>query len=121
MINSRFIFKRFKQRARNTTVPVLSIANLPMLLSIGDWFFIMKQIQNSKKSDMINYGNKTKLRNKHTSIITFKDVEGTVEAKQEMKEILEFIRHPKKFNDLGARIPCCTDLLVQVKHYWQRR
>ena len=105
MINSRFIFKRFKQLALNTTFPVLSIANLPMLLSIGDWFFIMHQIQNGKKMNRINCGNKAKLRNKHTTIITFKDVEGTDEAKQELKEILEFIRHPKKFNDLGARIP----------------
>jgi len=102
---SRSIFKSFKQLVLNATIPVLSIANLPMLFSIGDWLFIMKQIQNVNKPDMLNHGNKAKLRNKHTNIITFKDVEGADEAKQELKEILEFIRHPKKFSDLGARIP----------------
>ena len=105
MINSKFIYKRFKQLSLSATTPLLAIANLPMLLSIGDWLFIMKQIQNGKKAYMPNRGNKVKLRNKHTSIITFKDVEGNDEAKQELKEILEFIAHPKKFNELGARIP----------------
>lgn len=82
----------------------MAIANLPMLLSIGDWLFIMKQIQNGRKPDMPNHGNQGKLR-KHTNIITFKDVEGADEAKLELKEILEFIRHPKKFDNMGARIP----------------
>jgi cell division protease FtsH len=104
VINSRFIFKRLKKLAFNATVPVMAIANLPMLLSIGDWLFIMKQIQNGRKPDMPNHGNQGKLR-KHTNIITFKDVEGADEAKLELKEILEFIRHPKKFDNLGARIP----------------
>jgi len=105
VINYRFIFKKFKQLMLKTTIPVLSIADLPMLFSIGDWFFIMNQIQNGKNSDITNYGNRTKSRNKHTSSITFKDVEGIDEAKQELKEILEFIRRPQKFNNLGARIP----------------
>jgi cell division protease FtsH len=65
----------------------------------------MKKLSNGKKPYRLNYGNKVKLRSKHTTIITFKDVEGVNEAKQELKEILEFIRHPKKFSDLGARIP----------------
>jgi cell division protease FtsH len=76
-----------------------------MLLSISDWLFIMKQLQNGRKSDVLSPGNKAKLHSKHTNIITFEDVEGNDEAKQELKEILEFIRHPKKFSDLGARIP----------------
>ncbi len=105
MINTKFIFKRFKQLALNATAPVLSLANLPMLISLGDWLFIMKQIQNSKKSDMPDHGSKVKLRNRHANVITFKDVEGIEEAKQELKEILDFIRRPKKFNELGARIP----------------
>ena len=105
MIISRLISKKIKQLTVNATVSILSIANLPMLLSISDWFFIMNQIQNSKKTDMMNDGNKAKLRNKQANIITFSDVEGADEAKQELKEILEFIKYPKKFKDLGARIP----------------
>ena len=105
VINSRFIFKRFKQLALNATVPAMAIANLPMLLSIGDWLFIMKQIQNGKKSNVPSHGDQGNLRSKNRSSITFKDVEGADEAKQELKEILEFIKHPKKFDNLGARIP----------------
>ena len=105
MKNSRYIFKRFKQISLNATAPLLSLANLPMLFSIGDWLYIMKQIQNGTKSDMPTHGSKVQLRNKQTRTITFKDVEGTEEAKQELKEIMEFIGHPKKFNELGARIP----------------
>ncbi|MCC5468271.1 ATP-dependent zinc metalloprotease FtsH [Pelosinus baikalensis] len=104
MIHSRFSFKRFKRLVQKASAPVLSIANLPMLLSIGDWLYIMKQIENGKLPTMPNGEKKAKLR-KHTNIITFKDVEGNDEAKLELKEILEFIKHPRKFSDLGARIP----------------
>jgi len=65
----------------------------------------MKQIKNNKRSDILKCEKKAKSRNKPTSSISFKDVEGIDEAKQELKEILEFIRHPKKFSNLGARIP----------------
>ena len=65
----------------------------------------MKQIKNNKRSDILKCEKKAKSRNKPTSSISFKDVEGIDEAKQELKEILEFIRHPQKFSNLGARIP----------------
>ncbi|PCJ29421.1 MAG: cell division protein FtsH [Rickettsiales bacterium] len=76
----------------------------PMLLLIGVWVFFMKQMQGGGKG--LGFGrSKAKLISDKGNKITFKNVAGIDEAKEELAEIVDFLRNPGKFQSLGARIP----------------
>lgn len=78
---------------------------LPMLLLIGVWFFIMQQTQGGGNRVMSFGKSRAKLHTEDKTKVTFADVAGADEAKQELQEVVEFLKHPKKFNEIGARIP----------------
>jgi cell division protease FtsH len=78
---------------------------LPFALLIGLWFFMIRQMQ-AGGSAALKFGkSRAKLLQEHRGRVTFDDVAGADEAKQELVEVIEFLRDPKKFRRLGGRIP----------------
>jgi cell division protease FtsH len=77
----------------------------PMLLFLGVWIFFMRQMQ-SGGSKALSFGkSRAKLTSSQGKKVTFKDVAGVEEAKEELQEIIEFLREPQKFQKLGGKIP----------------
>jgi cell division protease FtsH len=78
----------------------------PMLLLIGVWVFFMRQMQGGGKGGAFSFGkSKARMMDESTNVITFADVAGCDEAKEEVQEIVDFLRDPSKFQKLGGRIP----------------
>ena len=78
----------------------------PMLLLIGVWVFFMRQMQGGGKGGAFSFGkSKARLLDESTNSITFGDVAGCDEAKEEVSELVDFLRDPSKFQKLGGRIP----------------
>ncbi len=78
---------------------------LPILLLIGVWFFIMQQTQGTGGKVMSFGKSRARMSTGDKVKVSFNDVAGADEAKEELAEVVEFLQHPKKFNDIGARIP----------------
>jgi cell division protease FtsH len=84
----------------------LFVSWFPMLLLIGVWIFFMRQMQGGGKGGAFSFGkSKARLLDESTNQITFADVAGCDEAKEEVSELVEFLRDPSKFQKLGGRIP----------------
>ncbi len=84
----------------------LFVSWFPMLLLIGVWIFFMRQMQMGGKGGALSFGKtRAKLQGEGEVKVTFKDVAGIDEAKEELEEIIDFLRDPQKFTRLGGRIP----------------
>jgi len=78
----------------------------PMLLLIGVWIFFMRQMQGGGRGGAFSFGkSRAKVLDETTNPITFADVAGCDEAKEDVFELVEFLRDPSKFQKLGGRIP----------------
>ncbi len=77
----------------------------PMILLIGVWIFFMRQMQSGGGKAMSFGKSRAKLLTENQHRVTFKDVAGIDEAKEEVEEIIDFLKDPKKFTRLGGRIP----------------
>jgi len=78
----------------------------PMLLLIGVWIFFMRQMQGGGRGGAFSFGkSKARLLDESSNTVTFADVAGCEEAKEEVSELVDFLRDPTKFQKLGGRIP----------------
>jgi cell division protease FtsH len=96
---------RVKQAEQTPWYITILISWFPMLLLIGVWIFFMRQMQVGGGKAMSFGKSRARLMDKEQSKITFKDVAGIDEAKEELSEIIDFLKDPKKFTRLGGRIP----------------
>ncbi|MCL2877136.1 MAG: ATP-dependent metallopeptidase FtsH/Yme1/Tma family protein, partial [Betaproteobacteria bacterium] len=84
----------------------LFVSWFPMLLLIGVWIFFMRQMQGGGKGGAFSFGkSKARMIDESANSVTFADVAGCDEAKEEVAELVEFLRDPSKFQKLGGRIP----------------
>ena len=81
------------------------ISWFPMILLLGIWIFFMRQMQGGGGKALSFGKSKARLMNEAKNKTTFKDVAGVDEAKEELHEIIEFLKEPQKFNKLGGKIP----------------
>ena len=96
----------FKQQSIDWTGYFLNM--LPWLLIIAVWIFILKRMQSGAggMKGIFNFGkSRAKIWTSDMDKITFDDVAGCVEAKEELKEVIDFLKHPELFEKLGAKIP----------------
>jgi cell division protease FtsH len=103
--------KDVKFRARPSEEDVPSIMSMllnwfPMLLLIGVWIFFMRQMQGGGRGGAFSFGkSRARMLDESTNTVTFADVAGCEEAKEEVSELVDFLRDPTKFQKLGGRIP----------------
>ena len=101
----KIAFNPVEPSAAGQWVGLLITALLPVLLIGGFIFFMMRQAQGTNNQAMSFGKSRARMFLGNKTVVTFNDVAGVDEAKQELTEVVEFLKYPEKFNSLGARIP----------------
>eukprot|EP01036_Dinobryon_divergens_P040873 gene40873-54105_t len=105
LINSGVKFD-VKPREEGSLLMTLLVSWGPMLLLIGVWVYFMRQMQGGGKGGAFSFGkSKARMLDENNNQVTFADVAGCDEAKEEVKEVVDFLKDPQKFQKLGGRIP----------------
>ena len=95
-----------KPREEQSLIMTLLLSWGPMLLLIGVWVYFMRQMQGGGKGGAFSFGkSRARMLDESNNSVTFADVAGCDEAKEEVKELVDFLRDPQKFQKLGGRIP----------------
>jgi cell division protease FtsH len=93
------------KEAQSNTLMTLLVNASPFILLIAFWIFMMRQMQTGGNKALSFGKSRARLLSTQQKKVTFKDVAGVEEAKEELQEIIEFLREPQKFQKLGGRIP----------------
>ncbi|MEO0368923.1 MAG: ATP-dependent zinc metalloprotease FtsH [Pseudomonadota bacterium] len=105
LIERDISFEVKRAEARSIWLTIL-INTIPILLFIGVWVYLMRQMQGGGGRGAMSFGkSRARLLNQDTNRVTFEDVAGVEESKEEVQEIVEFLRDPTKFQKLGGRMP----------------
>jgi len=102
---SEIQFNPVEPSAAGSIITLLITALLPVLLIGAFIFFMMRQAQGTNNQAMSFGKSRARMFLGNKTVVTFNDVAGVDEAKQELTEVVEFLKYPEKFNSLGARIP----------------
>ncbi|MFC4278454.1 ATP-dependent zinc metalloprotease FtsH [Achromobacter aloeverae] len=95
-----------KAREEQSLLMNIFVSWFPMLLLIGVWIFFMRQMQGGGRGGAFSFGkSRARMLDENTNQITFADVAGCDEAKEDVQELVDFLRDPSKFQKLGGRIP----------------
>ncbi|CAN1533737.1 HflB ATP-dependent Zn proteases [Burkholderiaceae bacterium] len=95
-----------KAREEPSFLMSIFVSWFPMLLLIGVWVFFMRQMQGGGKGGAFSFGkSRARMLDESTNSITFADVAGCDEAKEDVQELVDFLRDPTKFQKLGGHIP----------------
>ncbi len=105
LLRSKGVTITVEPRSRSTLWPNLLTTMLPFLVLVGLWMLMLRQAQSGSNQAMSFGKSRARLHTETKTRVTFDDVAGVDEAKEELEEIIEFLRHPKKFQALGAKIP----------------
>jgi len=105
LINNNVKFD-VKPREEQSWLLTILLSWGPMLLLIGVWIYFMRQMQGGGKGGAFSFGkSKARMLDEANNTTTFADVAGCDEAKEEVKELVDFLKDPQKFQKLGGRIP----------------
>ncbi len=105
LLKAKGVLIKVEPRSRSTLWPSLLSTLLPILLLVGLWMLMLRQAQSGSNQAMSFGKSRARLHTDNKPKVTFADVAGVDEAKEELQEVIEFLKYPKKFQALGAKIP----------------
>lgn len=104
-LNEKDIIVRVNDDDQGSLVYMLLTSWFPIILFVGFWIFLMRQMQSGGNKALSFGKSRAKLSTNQQKKVSFKDVAGVEEAKEELQEIVEFLKEPQKYQKLGGRIP----------------
>ena len=105
VVNGRPRVTKVEEESSSSYIWPMLITWAPLLFIIAIWIFMLRQMQSGGNKALSFGKSRAKLLNNQQKRVTFKDVAGVEEAKEELQEIIEFLKEPQKFQKLGGRIP----------------